>query len=120
MNIDMNTIQQVRGMQDELDSLPDREYIKNICSIIGQMIDNPMTRNLDFAEARNLCKQFAEAIEVQLEQQAGNITEPENEDIAYEADNDMDMGESFVKQNRKPTLEEAKEFLHRKGFRLDG
>lgn len=112
----MDQIQQARQMQDSIDALDDREYIKTICSYIGQMIDNPATRNLDFTEARALCKQFAESIEIQLENQASNITEPED-DIAYD-NNDFD--ESFIKQNRKPTMDEAKRFLTKQGYRLNG
>lgn len=118
MNISMDQIQQARQMQDSIDALDDREYIKTICSYIGQMIDNPATRNLDFTEARELCKQFAESIEIQLENQASNITEPED-DIAYDNDG-IDFDESFIRQNRKPTLAEAKQFLKKQGYRLNG
>lgn len=114
----MNTIQAVREQQDAIDALPDRDYIKTICSVMIQMIDNPLTRNLDFTEARNLCKQFAEAIEVQLEQQASNITEPE-EQVNYETDGDETLAiESFVKEHRKPTIDEAKAFLVKQGFTI--
>ena len=118
MNISMGQIQQARQMQDSIDALDDREYIKTICSYIGQMIDNPATRNLDFSEARELCKQFAESIEIQLENQASNITEPED-DIAYDNDG-IDFDESFIRQNRKPTLYEAKQCLKKQGYRLNG
>lgn len=118
MNISMDQIQQARQMQDSIDALDDREYIKTICSYIGQMIDNPATRNLDFTEARELCKQFAESIEIQLENQASNITEPED-DIAYDNDG-IDFDESFIRQNRKPTMAEAKRFLKKQGYRLNG
>ena len=118
MNISMDQIQQARERQDSIDALDDREYIKTICGIVTQMINNPATRNLDFSEARNLCKQFAEAIEVQLESQASNITEPDEDEITY--NDDAYTAESFIRQNRKPTLSEAKKFLNKKGYTLKG
>ena len=117
MDISMDQIQAIRGQQDEIDALPDREYIKTICSIMGKMLENPATRNLDFSTARELCKKFAEDIEVQLEQQASNIAEPE---VEYDTDDENEFGESFVKEQRKPTLDEAKSFLRKKGYCLKG
>lgn len=108
MNITTDQIQWAREQQNALDSLDDREYIKTICNIMVKMLNNPATRNLDFSQARALCKDFAEAIEVQLEGQASNITEPE---FGFE---------SFVKEDRKPTLDEAKAYLAKKGYILKG
>lgn len=118
MNITTDQIQWARERQNEIDALDDREYIKTICSTMIKMLDNPATSNLDFSEARALCKDFAEAIEVQLEGQASNIAEPE---APAEEFNDDNFGfESFVKEDRKPTLDEAKAYLAKKGYVLKG
>lgn len=118
MNITTDQIQWAREQQTALDALDDREYIKTICNLMVKMLDNPATSNLDFTQARALCKDFAESIEVQLEGQAANITEPE---APAEEFNDDNFGfESFVKEDRKPTLDEAKAYLAKKGYVLKG
>ena len=115
MNITTDQIQWAREQQNALDALDDREYIKAICNLMVKMLDNPATSNLDFSQARALCKDFAE---VQLEGQASNITEPE---APAEEFNDDNFGfESFVKEDRKPTLDEAKAYLAKKGYVLKG
>lgn len=119
MNITTDQIQWARERQNEIDALDDREYIKTICSTMIKMLDNPATRNLDFSEARALCKDFAESIEVQLEGQASNIAEPEETTDEEFDDGNVDF-ESFVKQDRKPTLREAKAYLAKKGYVLKG
>lgn len=118
MNITTDQIQWAREQQNALDALDDREYIKAICNLMVKMLDNPATSNLDFSQARALCKDFAEAVEVQLEGQASNITEPE---APTEEFDDANFGfESFVKEDRKPTLDEAKAYLAKKGYVLKG
>ena len=64
-------------------------------------------------------REYIKAIcNLMVEGQASNITEPE---APAEEFNDDNFGfESFVKEDRKPTLDEAKAYLAKKGYVLKG
>lgn len=123
-NISMSQIQSARNMQDQIDAMDDREYIKTICNTIIKMLDNPATSNLDLSTARTLCQDFAEQVEADLERNADQIdfdgtNNLDEEPIAEEPveeeevsmDDDFDFDESY-----KPSLKEAKDILRKHGY----
>jgi len=123
-DISMSQIQAARGMQDQIDAMGDRDYIKTICNTIIKMLDNPATSNLDLSTARTLCQDFAEQIEADLERNAdqldfdsaNNQDVPAEEPVADETpvaedELDFDFDESY-----RPSLKEAKEILRANGY----
>ncbi len=123
-NISMSQIQSARNMQDQIDAMGDREYIKTICNTIIKMLDNPATSSLDLSTARTLCQDFAEQVEADLERNADQIdfdgtNTPAEEQIAEEPaeeenvsmDDDFDFDESY-----RPSLKEAKDILRKHGY----
>lgn len=126
-NISMSQIQSARNMQDQIDAMGDREYIKTICNTIIKMLDNPATSSLDLSTARTLCQDFAEQVEADLERNADQIDfdgannqdVPAEEPIAEEPveeeevsmDDDFDFDESY-----RPSLKEAKDILRKHGY----
>lgn len=123
-NISMSQIQSARNMQDQIDAMGDRDYIKTICNTIIKMLDNPATSNLDLSTARTLCQDFAEQVEADLERNADQIDfdgannqdVPAEEPIADETpvaedDLDFEFDESYT-----PSLKEAKEILRANGY----
>lgn len=124
----MSQIQSARNMQDQIDAMGDREYIKTICNTIIKMLDNPATSSLDLSTARTLCQDFAEQVEADLERNADQIdfdgtNTPAEEQIAEEQiaeepveeevsmDDDFDFDESY-----RPSLKEAKDILRKHGY----
>lgn len=124
-NISMSQIQSARNMQDQIDAMGDREYIKTICNTIIQMLDNPATSSLDLSTARTLCQDFAEQVEADLERNADQIDfdgtnasaeeqiaeEPVEEEEEVSMDDDFDFDESY-----RPSLKEAKDILRKHGY----
>lgn len=123
-NISMSQIQSARNMQDQIDAMDDREYIKTICNTIIKMLDNPATSSLDLSTARTLCQDFAEQVEADLERNADQIdfdgtNTPTEEPVAEEPaeeeevsmDDDFDFDESY-----RPSLKEAKDILRKHGY----
>lgn len=124
-NISMSQIQSARNMQDQIDAMGDREYIKTICNTIIKMLDNPATSSLDLSTARTLCQDFAEQVEADLERNADQIDfdetntpaeeqiaeEPVEEEEEVSMDDDFDFDESY-----RPSLKEAKDILRKHGY----
>lgn len=118
-NISMSQIQSARNMQDQIDAMGDREYIKTICNTIIKMLDNPATSSLDLSTARTLCQDFAEQVEADLERNADQIdfdgtNTPAEEPVEEEEvsmDDDFDFDESY-----RPSLKEAKDILRKHGY----
>lgn len=119
-NISMSQIQSARNMQDQIDAMGDREYIKTICNTIIKMLDNPATSSLDLSTARTLCQDFAEQVEADLERNADQIDfdgtntpaeEPVEEEEEVSMDDDFDFDESY-----RPSLKKAKDILRKHGY----
>ena len=118
-NISMSQIQSARNMQDQIDAMGDREYIKTICNTIIKMLDNPATSSLDLSTARTLCQDFAEQVEADLERNADQIdfdgtNTPAEEPVEEEEvsmDDDFDFDESY-----RPSLKKAKDILRKHGY----
>ena len=116
----MSQIQSARNMQDQIDAMGDREYIKTICNTIIKMLDNPATSSLDLSTARTLCQDFAEQVEADLERNADQIDfdgtntpaeEPVEEEEEVSMDDDFDFDESY-----RPSLKKAKDILRKHGY----
>ena len=122
-NISMDQIQTARNMQDQIDAMGDREYIKTICNTIIKMLDNPATSQLDLSTARTLCKDFAEQVEADLERNADQIdfdaaNANNDETAATETEEPLDLGDEEYNfdESYQPSLKEAKEILRQNGY----
>jgi hypothetical protein len=123
-DISMSQIQAARGMQDQIDAMGDRDYIKTICNTIIKMLDNPATSNLDLSTARTLCQDFAEQIEADLERNAdqldfdgaNNQDVPAEEPVADETPVAEDELDFEVDESYTPSLKEAKDILRKHGY----
>ena len=123
-DISMSQIQAARGMQDQIDAMGDRDYIKTICNTIIKMLDNPATSSLDLSTARTLCQDFAEQVEADLERNAdqldfdgaNNQDVPAEEPVADETPVAEDELDFEVDESYTPSLKEAKEILRAHGY----
>lgn len=115
LQFNVNQIAAARQREKEINAMGDRDYIKTVCQVLIQVMDSPLTQNIDLSEIRTIVNQAQEAVEDKIYAQSDKLGMPAEEPgLDDDALGDVGLGES-----KKFSLEQAKKILSEQGYNIE-